>query len=105
MKAILVLGCEGRQDDGFKFCNGVSNTILDLEKINASDNYMTLIKYLDRVANLFINPCCDINIIGNTIYKLYELNYINEKTNNYYIHFYNLHKRCALILQILPKEK
>jgi hypothetical protein len=57
MKALLVLKCEGRIDDGFRMCSGVENVILDLEKIELTINYKDLIKYLDSVVKLFDGPC------------------------------------------------
>ena len=45
MKAVVVLGCEGRQDDGFDFCNGVENIIVDLEKIESKENSGSVYHY------------------------------------------------------------
>jgi hypothetical protein len=54
MKAFLILSCEGRQDDGFHFCNGVENIILDLEKVEASKDYVNLIKGDEFLSQRFI---------------------------------------------------
>ena len=104
MKALIILGCEGRQQDAFHFCSGVENIILDLESINASENFKELIKYLDGVSKLFDGPSFDNNVIINTVYKIYDMGYINETFYKYVYHFYDMHKRCGLILKILPKE-
>ena len=32
MKAVILLGCDGRQDNGFIFCRGVNNVVLSLDK-------------------------------------------------------------------------
>lgn len=104
MKALIILGCEGRQQDGFHFCNGVENTILDLESINASPNFKELIKYLDVITGIFDSPCLNNNILSNTLYKIYEMGYVNDKFYKYIFHFYDTHKRCGLILKCIPKE-
>ena len=95
MKAVVVLFCEGRQDNGFVFCNGVKNIILDLEDIRAHNGYMDILDYLNNVVKLFDGPCFSLNVITNTIYKLYELGFIDETRYNYITHFYNMHKRCC----------
>jgi hypothetical protein len=104
MKALIVLGCEGRVDNNFKFCNGVYNIILDLEVIRASENYKSLIEYLNCVVKIFDNPCCNLNVISNAIYKIYELGYINKEIYDRINNFYNFHRRCGLILQCFPKK-
>jgi hypothetical protein len=105
MKAHMILGCEGRQDEGFHFCSGVSNIIIDLENIIASENYLELIQYLDNVPKIFDNPCFKSHIISNTIYKIYELGYISDKKYKYISHFYEMHKRCGLILYCSIKDQ
>lgn len=104
MKALVILGCEGRQDDLFRFCNGVDNIIIDLENINASPNFKELIKYLDTNTKIFDGPCFNNNIISNTLYKIYDMGYMDEKRYKYIFYFYEMHKRCGLILKCLPKE-
>jgi hypothetical protein len=104
MKAVLTLGCDGRTDDNFCFCSGVTNVVLDLEKVNASANFIDLIKYLDRVTNIFEDPCFETNVIINALYKIHDLGYIDEKKYKFIFHFYEMHKRCGLILKCVPKE-
>ena len=103
MQAVVILGCEGRQDDGFKFCNGVNNVLLDLEKISNSDNYDQIMDYLDKVVGVFKNPCCKPNIISNAIYKMYELSFFNDIEYKYISHFYRMHDRCGLVLTAVLK--
>jgi len=103
MKASLVLKCEGHQLDGFIFCSGTANTILDLEKIEATANYVALIKYLDNVAKLFDGPSVSMNIISNAVFKIYEMGYISEKTYKYFSYYWEAHKRCGIILEIVLK--
>jgi hypothetical protein len=103
MKAVVVLGCEGRTDDNFSFCKGVSNTILDLEKIRATKNYTSIIEYLNGVVGIFDKPCCSMNVIANAIYKIYEFGYIDESKYKHITNFYTFHRRCGLVLWCLPK--
>ena len=98
MNVIVNLKCEGRTDDGFHFCVGVSNTILDLQKITHTDNYLTLIKYLDKVPQLFDGPCFNSNVIANTLYKIFELGYVNDVRYKHICNFYKFHNRCGLCL-------
>ena len=103
MKATITLQCEGRIDDGFRFCAGVENIILDLEKIKHTDNYVGLIKYLDKVPKIFDEPCFNSNIIANTIYKIYDMGYIPDVKYKFITHFYTFHNRCGLCLRAVPK--
>ena len=104
MKALLILKCEGRIDDGFRMCSGVENIILDLEKIELTANYKDLIKYLDSVVKLFDSPCVKQNIISNALYKLFELGYASEKESKLFSYFWGIHKICGLILCVKIKE-
>ena len=104
MKAYIVLKCEGHQLDGFKFCAGVLNTVLDLELLEATSNYVALIKYLDGVAKLFNGPCVSANVISNALYKIYEMGYVNEKTHKYFAYWWDMHKRCGPILELVVKD-
>lgn len=103
MKARILLLCEGRQDDGFHFCSGVSNVILDLETIQHTKDYKQLIEYLDRVPKLFTDDCFNNNVIVNTIYKLYEMGYLKEDFYKRIINFYNWHRQCGLLMKIEVK--
>ena len=104
MRGIMSCGCDGRVDDGFRFCSGVSNTLLDFEAIQHTTNYSDLITYLDVNAKLFEGPCFSTNIISNTAHKLYELGYLNEQHYNLVVQFFHFHKRCGLWMRIDPKE-
>jgi len=104
MKALLILKCEGHQMDGFVFCSGTRNIILDLEKISTTPNYVNYIKYLDNVSKLFAGPCVKMNIISNTMFKTHEIGYIDEKMYKYFSYYWEAHKRCSPILEIVLKE-
>ena len=105
MKATINLACEGRQDGGFRFCNGVENVVLDLEEIEFSDDYEALLEYMDKIPKIFDNPCCSINVIGNALYKIHQFNFVNEEEYSYISHFYRMHERCGLILKCVLKGK
>lgn len=104
MKAVIILKCEGRKLDGFRFCSGVENVILDLESIESSEGYLPIIEYLDKVPKIFDSPCFKSYIIANTICKLQDAGYINEKMNKCFSHFFSLHKACGLIMEAKLKN-
>lgn len=103
MKANLILKCEGRVDNGFAFCAGVSNTILDCSTITHTVNYRQLIEYLDTSAGLFEGPVFNGNIIMNTMAKLFELGYITEELHKRLIHFFQWHRYCGIYMRLEPK--
>ena len=104
MKAFVILGCEGYQQKEFHFCYKVENVVLDLEKIEGSEGYFNLIQYLDSVVKLFEQPCGKQSLVTSATYKFYEMGYIDDKMQQHIAHFYDMHKRCNLILKILLKE-
>jgi len=104
MKATIILGCEGYQENGFHFCDKVENVVLDLEELRNTENYYNLIKYLDRVVKIFEGPCNKAHIISNAMYKFFEFGYITEKQHYYLAYFYDMHKRCGLIMTAMPKK-
>ena len=104
MRASLILSCDGRVDEGFRFCSGVNNVLLNFENIQHTPNYRSLIEYLDINSKLFEGSCFSINIISNTLHKIFELGYLNEKAYNLAIQFFQFHKRCGLCLKIEPVE-
>ena len=103
MKFTINLSCEGRQENGFKFCSGAENTILDLDEIINSEDYLKMLDYLDKVTKVFNKPCYTSNIISNALYKMYELNYFSEEQYKNISYFYRMHEVCGLILKCLPK--
>ena len=99
MKIIIVLGCEGYQENGFHFCNGIKNDVLDLEPLKGTKNYFQLIQYLDGTVKLFDGFCNKTSLISNAIYKLYELGYLDEKIHTSIGYFYSMHRKCGLLLE------
>lgn len=104
MKAVLLFCCEGRVDNGFTFCSGVSNQLLDFEVITHTKNYRFLIEYIDQITKLFQGPCFDGNRIMNTIYKAYELEYLTDELYRRCVDLFQWHKRCGVYLKLQPKE-
>ena len=100
MKAVILLGCDGRQDNGFVLCRGVNNIVLNLDKRQYSENYAQLSEYIEKVAKLFNGPCCATNIIVNALYKFYELGFLNELQYKYITLFVQMHKTCGLVLKL-----
>lgn len=54
MKVVLILGCWGREHDGFRMCGGVINEILDITK--ASERNQAIASFLDERYGLFDKP-------------------------------------------------
>lgn len=104
MKAVILLGCDGRQDNSFVFCRGIRNIILDLEKRQLAENFPELIEYIEKVPKLFSASCCNTNVIMNTLYKMHELGFLNETQYKYTTLFVQMHKACGLVLKIYKKE-
>lgn len=103
MKAQLILGCEGHTQNNICFCKGVENVILDLETIQNSEHYFDTIVYLDNVTKVFERVCNKPHVISNAIYKLYEWEYFDDEFNNRIKYFYEMHRRCGLVLFAKPK--
>ena len=100
MKGVILLGCEGRQDQGFIFCRGSENIILNLGKCVYSSNYLELLEYIEKIAKLKNGPCCVHHQIMNTLYKFYQLDFLSEKQYEYINRYTDMHKICGLILKI-----
>ena len=100
MKTTIIFGCDGRQEEGIVFCNGVQNEILDLENIVVNEQRVILTEYLTKTVKLFSSPCFNTNLITNTIYKIYELGIFSDKKYKYLVHFFNLHKQCGPYLKV-----
>jgi len=104
MRAFLILACDGRECDNFKFCSGVKNIILDLEKVFPQDKYIYLIKYLDSVVKIFDSKCFITGVITNALYKFYEIGVIDDSVYKNISDFIKIHARCGLILYVQPKD-
>lgn len=105
MEALLFLRCEGFEKDDFKFCSGVENMILDLQKIEHTEKYIELIQYIDKIPKLFEKPCVNQNIVSNLLFKLYELEYADDKAHKNFALFLENHRRCGIIADIRIKNE
>lgn len=103
--AVLVLGCNGYEDDeGFKFCHGVDNSILHLRELNDFD-YEEIIKFFENACGLFNSSVSDFNKcsnILNMLYKKYKV--IDPKMLNKIQYYLNIHKRCKPFLILVLRE-
>lgn len=98
MKAEIVLKCDGRIEDGFIFCSGVENVILDLEAAETNEKYLDLLDYLGKIVGIFHKSIIDTNIIGNVFYKMFEWEFISEKKYNNLFKLFHTHKMCGLLM-------
>lgn len=103
MKAVILLRCEGREDKGFRFCSGVENLVVDLEDLETTENYVSLIEYLNTVPKVFDKPCCKSHVVSSAICKIWEMGYIEDELYQRIADFYKFHQRCGLILCARPK--
>jgi len=106
MKIVLILGCWGRERDGFISCSGISNEILDLTK-NSSIN-VKIKDYLDSNFRLFDRPLYNnvhtaiwnvqdkFSEIGKPVIQKIKFKYMEE--------FCVDHARCGLYLRLELKE-
>lgn len=104
MKAELIIACDGKTNDGFILCAGVSNVILDFESTQHLSCYHELINYFDINTGLFNGPCFSLNKITNALYKIFDLGVITKKQYSVLIQFFQMHKQCGIYLKIHPKE-
>lgn len=105
MNAELILKCEGRVVNNLLFCSGVENVILDLAEVYRKDHYLKLLDYLANVSRIFNKPCFDPNIISNTLYKIYSLDFWTQKEYEVICNWVRLHRPCGVMLLAKPKEK
>jgi len=99
----LVLGCYGREDEGFVSCSGVRNKILkiypELEK------GPELYEYIEAL-RLFQKPLIDYNAIRRVVFNIQEKYYQNIKPiwaiKQFRLieNFTLVHKMCGLYLEL-----
>lgn len=106
MNIIVVIGCWGREEDGFVSCNGVSNEILDLSK--GSGRNTKISNYLDEIYKLFDKPL--YNNVHTAIWNIQEK--FSEKGNPVFKEglfkkieeFCLSHHKCGLYLRLKLEE-
>ena len=106
MTVVLILGCWGREELGFKTCCGVKNIILDITK--KSNLNIEISQYLDSHYNLFTKPLYS-NIhtaIFNIQNKFSEKGkpVFEEKKFKLMEEFCIIHRKCGLYLKLELKE-
>lgn len=104
IQAYVILGCNGFKNKTFKYCNGIINPIIDLDKI-PDDIYEDFVNFLERSCELFDGPVLDHNKcsnILNMIHKKYSL-YSNEKLIDIQ-KFLKMHKDCGIFINLVLKE-
>ena len=107
MKIKLVLGCWGREKEGFVSCPGVSNDILDLT--NNSSRNVDIKNYLDSNFKLFDRPL--YNNVHTAMWNVQDK--FSEKGNpvipeikfKYIEEFCIDHAKCGLFLRLELRRK
>lgn len=99
----VVLGCFGRQDDGFISCGGIQNNILVIEpKMN---NYVSIMDYLDN-CQLFDKTILEYNSIRHFVLNMQDRydqvvkKLWTEKQFRLYQKFTIDHRDCGLFLKL-----
>ncbi len=107
----LVLGCYGREDDGFTTCSSVINPILHIH--DELEDYDHIIAYL-RSVNLFKRKLNNYNGIRNVLFFIQNTFYQKCKTMWTAKHFRLIenftiqHQQCGIYLSLellKPKSK
>ena len=106
----LVLGCFGREDDGFVSCPSVENRILKLD--DALVYIDEIMNYLDSVS-LFDRHMLDINAIRHLIYNLQDrfdqkIKHLwTEQQYHLLERFIQTHRPCGLYAKLIlvPSEE
>ena len=102
MKVNLILGCWGRNNEGFSICNGVINSILDIT-LNSERN-VAISEYLDSNYHLFDRPL--YNNIHSAIFNIQDKFSIKTKpvfSNTVFKwmeEFCLMHSKCGLYLRL-----
>lgn len=99
----LILGCYGREDDGFVSCSTVKNKILKLyPELERGDELFEYIEWL----RLFQRPLRDYNAVRRVVFNIQEKYYQNfnpiwtKKQFRLIENFTLVHKMCGLYLEL-----
>jgi len=104
----VLLGCFGRQDDGFISCSGVENCILVVDA--SLTNYTEIMDYLDGV-KLFDKTILEYNSVRHIILNLQDKfdqvvkRLWTEKQFILYQKFVVDHKNCGVYLKLKMAEE
>ena len=105
INAVLILGCKGFEDeDGFVYCHGVGNVILDLESLGL-EKYNKIDIFLEKACGLFRSPVEDYNKCSNILNMLYKTFEVISLEMLEKIQYYlNSHRKCNPYLLLILKE-
>ena len=107
MRVVLILGCWGREVDGFVCCGGVANEILDITK--NSERNLQVAELLDKVYGLFDKPL--YNNVHTAIWTIQDKfsstnNMIfSEKIFKFMEEFCVSHRKCGIYLRLDIKKE
>ncbi len=103
-RVYLILGCFGRNDNGFVTCNSIENKILEVSpSLERIDEFLAYIDFLQLPAR----PLSDYNAIRRALFKIQDKFYQNIKpiwSERYFRlieNFTLIHKSCGIYLKII----
>jgi hypothetical protein len=106
MHVVLILGCWGREVDGFVCCNGVSNEILDITK--NSERNIKMAEFFDKAYELFDKPLySNVHTVIWTIQDKFSSSgnlVFSEKMFKFMEEFCISHKKCGIYLRLDIKK-
>lgn len=100
----LVLGCFGRQDDGFISCKSVENKILKIS--SELEGYQNMMDYFSS-CRLFDRPVFELNAVRHLIFNLQDkydqkINRLwSEKNFTLYQKFIIDHRPCGVYIKLI----
>ena len=105
MDAYLILGCNGNTDpDGFLYCSGTDNVILDLSRPDLIGDEK-LLDFLDETCRLFDSPEYNYNACINIITMLYRDYECFDEGFLHKLQFYfKNHRACGVYIILMTKE-
>ena len=107
MRLFLILGCWGREEDGFISCSGISNKILELTQ--QTERNRMIIDFLDDTYRLFDKPLYSnvhtalfgiqdkFSSTGFPVFSKVEFHRIEA--------FCQMHAKCGLYLKLGLEEE
>lgn len=94
-RPMLILGCNGREQNYVQFCAGTAFPLIDLNSVPPTDQVLE--KYLYEKMHLDRGPIKDHNQVVNIIQFLTE-HYLEEKFSASIMEWLNVHKRCGMYI-------
>lgn len=101
MKKIkLILRCDGKSDERVVLCSSTKTVVLHLHELRHKEDYVQLLDYLDKVSKVFDGSQFNNNIIVNTLHKIHQLGFLEEKRYKILISWFYMHRPCGIILEL-----